>query len=155
MGTHFEGTPTERQALDTFIKLKRATDTVTARLSALFSEHGLSESQFGVLEVLLHLGPMCQKGLSDKLLRSCGNITMVVDNLEKRGLIQRVRSTEDRRYITVSLTESGEALIRRIFPAHVAHIVREMAILPTADQQHLAHLCRQLGLQDHATVGPA
>jgi MarR family 2-MHQ and catechol resistance regulon transcriptional repressor len=145
MGTRYEGTPTERQALDAFIKLKRAAETISSRLQPLLVENGLSESQFGVLEVLLHVGPMCQRDLGEKLLRSCGNITMVVDNLEKRQLIQRVRSTEDRRYITVSLTAAGRALITDLFPHHVANVVVAMSALDGGEQQRLGDLCRQLG----------
>jgi MarR family transcriptional regulator, 2-MHQ and catechol-resistance regulon repressor len=145
MGTRYTGTADERRALDAFIKLKRAAETISTRLQPLLAAHGLSESQFGVMEALLHLGPMCQKDLGEKLLRSCGNITMVVDNLEKRHLIQRVRSTEDRRFINVSLTDSGREQISRLFPDHVANVVQAMDVLDADDQERLGQLCRQLG----------
>jgi MarR family 2-MHQ and catechol resistance regulon transcriptional repressor len=145
MGTRYEGSAAERLALDTFIKLKRAAETISSRLAPLLAENGLSESQFGVLEVLLHVGPMCQRDISEKLLRSCGNITMVVDNLEKRHLIQRVRSSEDRRFITVSLTDTGRELITGLFPAHVANVVQALDILDDAEQERLGQLCRKLG----------
>ncbi len=47
---------------------------------------GLTESQFGVLDSLFHLGPMKQKEIGKKILKSGGNITMVINNLEKRGI---------------------------------------------------------------------
>ena len=75
----------------------------------------MSTSQFGVLELLHHLGPMCQSELAAKILKSTGNLTMVVDHLEERGLVERRRDTGDRRFITVHLTEAGEALIGGIF----------------------------------------
>ena len=75
MGTHFNGTEREVRALDAYIKLLRATESVVARLShQLRDENGLTVSQFGALEALLHLGPMSQRDLGTKLLKSSGNI---------------------------------------------------------------------------------
>ncbi len=145
MPTHYQGKPREVLALDTFIKLTRATDSLLSRLAHRNTHPGLTTSQFGVLETLYHLGPLCQSVLGEKLLKSGGNITMVIDNLEKSGLVQRVRSTEDRRFITVSLTEAGRELIERIFPAHVQAITEEMSSLTAEEQQELGYLCRKLG----------
>jgi MarR family 2-MHQ and catechol resistance regulon transcriptional repressor len=105
-------------------------------------------SQFGTLEALLHLGPLCQCDLSKKLLKSSGNVTMVVDNLEKRGLVERQREGEDRRFVTVHLTEEGRRLISEIFPDHVTAIVDEMSILTGPEQEELGRLCRKLGLRE-------
>jgi MarR family transcriptional regulator, 2-MHQ and catechol-resistance regulon repressor len=125
----------------------RATDTVTARLSPLVSEAGLSMSQFGVLEALYHLGPLAQCELAKKLLKTGGNVTMVVDNLEKCELVKRKRSQSDRRFVTVALTAKGRRLISRILPPQVAAIVEELSILSGAEQQELDRLCRKLGLK--------
>lgn len=121
---------------------------MTARLNSLFTVEELTVSQFGVLEALLHLGPMCQRELGQKILKSSGNITMVVDNLEKQGLVIRQRDGEDRRFVTVHLTEEGSRLIGEIFPRHVAAIVEEMSILTAVEQEELGHLCRKLGRQE-------
>jgi MarR family 2-MHQ and catechol resistance regulon transcriptional repressor len=146
VGTKFEGTAAEVRALDTYIKLQRAADTVMARLNRWISDRGLTVSQFGALEALYHLGPLHQNRIGEKLLKSSGNITMVVDNLEQRGLVQRQRDDKDRRCITVSLTDSGHKLIHEIFPEHVELIVHEMAALTAAEQEQLGVLCRKLGL---------
>jgi MarR family 2-MHQ and catechol resistance regulon transcriptional repressor len=148
MGTHYDGSKKERRALDAYVKLRRATESVSARLSASFSGEGLTESQFGVLEVLHHLGSLCQADLGKKILRSGGNMTMVIDNLERRGLVTRQRDPQDRRYSTVSLTAEGQKLIDRIFPAHVDAVVDEFGRLTTAEQEELARLCRKLGLAE-------
>ncbi|NLG95735.1 MAG: MarR family transcriptional regulator [Chloroflexi bacterium] len=147
MPTHYKGTPEEVLALDTFIKLSRAADSVTARLNNYGTLDGLTSTQFGVLEALCHLGPMCQGTLSQKLLKSTGNMTLVIDNLEKRGLVYRERSSTDRRQVTISLTPEGEAVISRIFPQHVAAIVAEMGVLTAGEQEELGRLCRKLGLR--------
>jgi MarR family transcriptional regulator, 2-MHQ and catechol-resistance regulon repressor len=145
VGTHYRGPEGERRALDTLIKLVRATESLHGRLSGPMTEAGLTTSQFGALEALLHLGPMCQRDLGEKLLKSTGNITMVVDNLEKRGLARRVRDTEDRRYVTVHLTEEGERLIREVFPRHAAAVAAELSVLSPEEQEQLGRLCRKLG----------
>jgi MarR family 2-MHQ and catechol resistance regulon transcriptional repressor len=145
MPTHYPGTQKERLALTTFIKLTRAVDSLTSRLDERRTQGHLSGTQFGVMEVLLHLGPMCQAELAGKLLKSGGNITMVVDNLEKLGYVTRERDERDRRRYLVTLTDKGRAYIESIFPTHVAAIVMEMDTLTPAEQETLGKLCRKLG----------
>jgi len=139
-------------ALDLFIKLMRAADSVGGRLQQGHASRGLTTSQFGVLESLLHLGPMCQKELGRKLLRSDSNVTTVLDNLEKRGLVTRVRSAEDRRFVEVQLTSEGRALIGAIFPEHAARVTALMSGLTQDEQRELARLCKKLGLAAAAPV---
>lgn len=145
MPTHYNGTPEEVLALDTFIKLSRATNSFEDRMLSHGTLGKLTISQFGVLEALHHLGPMCQGQLSKKLLRSSGNMTMVVDNLEKSGLVMRVRSAEDRRMISIELTAAGQELIERVLPAHIAVIVAEMSVLTPVEQARLGELLKKLG----------
>lgn len=145
MGTHYRGTKDEVRALNAFIKLVRATDSLGARLNGSLAGAGLTDGQFGVLEALYHLGPLHQRELGAKLLRSGGNVTMVVDNLEKRGLVRRERGVEDRRFVTVHLTDAGRRLIARLFPRHAARVTAEMSVLTPAEQDELGRLCRKLG----------
>ena len=145
MPTHYNGTPQETLALNTFIKLSRAIDSLNNRLGQRGTNGGLSPSQFGVLEVLYHLGSMCQGQIGAKILKSSGNITMVIDNLEKHGLVRRVRDVQDRRRITISLTEKGSQLIGQLLPGHVAAITAEMSALSPQEQESLGALCRKLG----------
>jgi MarR family 2-MHQ and catechol resistance regulon transcriptional repressor len=141
------GSRAEVKALDSFVKLIRAADSVSARIHRHLSGEGLSISQFGVLEALYHVGPLSQAEIAKKVLKSTGNITMVIDNLEKRGLVGRQRRESDRRYYTVQLTGAGRKLIGSIFPRHAARIVEEMSVLSSVEQESLGHLCRRLGLQ--------
>lgn len=145
MGTKFRGTGEEERALNTLIKLLRASDSVTARLVGHLPEAGLTESQFAVLEALLHLGPLPQCDIAQKLLKSGGNITHVVDNLERNELVRRERNTHDRRFVTVHLTPEGKELIEGIFPRHVAGVVAVMSALSAGEQEELGRLCRKLG----------
>lgn len=146
MPTHYQGPPEEVRALDAFIKLARAASSVLARTNRPLAADALTAGQFGVLETLLHLGPLNQCDLARKHLQSGGNITMIVDNLEKAGLVRRERLAEDRRYVRVHLTEAGRALTASILPRHVGAITRQMSVLTAAEQEELGRLCRKLGL---------
>jgi MarR family transcriptional regulator, 2-MHQ and catechol-resistance regulon repressor len=143
--THYKGTKEQELALDTFIKLTRSVNSLESRIAGHDLTEGLTPSQFGVLETLLHLGPLCPGELSGKLLKSTGNMTLVLDNLEKRGLVRRVRETGDRRQIHINLTPKGDALIRRIFPSQAQAITQELSALSAEEQQQLGALCRKLG----------
>lgn len=148
MGTRYSGTIEEITALNAFIKLVRATESLTHRLHQHLETHKLTVTQFGVLEALFHLGSMHQKELAEKLLKSGGNITLVIDNLEKRQLVQRDREVGDRRCISVSLTPAGKQLISDIFPAHANAIAQQMSILSLEEQTELGRLCKKLGRQE-------
>lgn len=145
MPTHYKGTPEEERALSAFINFMRAADSIIARLDAQIEMGGLTHGQFAVLEALLHLGPLNQCDLACKLLRSGGNLTVVIDNLEKRGLVRRKREKQDRRMVVVSLTSSGRRLIAGIFPSHAEAIAAEMSRLSSGQQDTLRSLCRKLG----------
>ncbi len=146
MATHYSGSKEDVQALDAYIKLVRAAESVMSRIYRNADMDGLTISQFGVLEALLHLGPMCQRELGTKILKSSGNITMVIDNLEKRKLVERKRDRGDRRFVTVYLTEPGTKTIKGIFPGHLKRIRKELDVLSPDRQEHLGQLCRDLGL---------
>ncbi len=148
--TRYKGKKEEVRALQTYVKLMRAAESVTTRIHPHLADAGLTISQFGVLEALYHLGPLTQVDISKKILKSSGNITMVIDNLEKRELVRRERGTEDRRYITIKLTKAGKYLISKTFPSHATHIVREMSPLDPSEQDELARLCKKLGLGTRA-----
>ena len=150
MGTHYQGTTAERRALNTLIKLTRCADAVMARLAGPLKRDGLTASQFGVLEALLHLGPLHQNELCAKLLKSGGNLTVVITNLEQRGLVRRRRDGSDRRYVRVELTNAGRRLIRRVFPRHLAVVTGELAALTAAEQLQLAGLCKKLGEREES-----
>jgi len=146
VGTHYKGRPSEVRALDAYIKLTRATSSVNTRLSRQLAATGLTPTQLGVLEALLHLGPLGQRVLGEKLLMSGANITTVVDNLERRGLVRRERRGDDRRNVTAHLTPPGRRLIAKVFPDHAANIAAAFAALTAAEQDELARLTRKLGL---------
>lgn len=145
MGTKHRGPPEERRALDAYVKFVRAYDTIDSRLRSALREEGLTVSQLGVLEALMHIGPMVQSELAEKLLTSPSNLTTVLDNLERDGMVRRQRSTEDRRQVEVSLTSDGRELIEDVFPSHAQRITRLFGALNPEEQEELGRLCRKLG----------
>src|SRR5512135_404628 len=97
MAPHYQGSKREARALDAFVKLMRASNSVHARATHTLAGADLTPSQFAVLEVLHHLGPMTLTELARKILRTGGNLTMVAGNLARRGLVRRERLPQDRR----------------------------------------------------------
>jgi MarR family 2-MHQ and catechol resistance regulon transcriptional repressor len=153
MATHHKGTAAQARALNAYIPLLRVADSVAAEAARRVEALGLTLTQFGVLEALLHMGPLSQAELCRKLLRSGGNTTLVVKNLAAQGLIKRGRKmrmragkqVQDRRAIIVELTPGGRRKIRRIFPEHVDWVVLRMSCLGVEEQERLRELCRKLG----------
>ena len=135
----------EDRSLRLWIALARAHATVTRSVSAKIAEYGLTLAQFGVLEALLHLGPLPLGELADKLLVTGGNVTYVMDRLEKQGLVERCRSEEDRRVITAVLTTEGRDLVQGVFPGHATFIADLMGALSVEEQEQARELLKKLG----------
>ena len=146
MGSRHRGAKEEVRALNAFIALSRATDSVETRTHAVMADAGLTESQFGVLEALYHLGPLCAADLAKKVLRSRGNLTLVIANLERDGLVERTTREEDRRYRIVELTAKGRKLMKAEFPRHARLVAKTMTALAPKELDELRRLCRKLGL---------
>jgi MarR family transcriptional regulator, 2-MHQ and catechol-resistance regulon repressor len=145
MPSHFPGAEDAVRALSAYINLLRASDSVISKTTAHLESEGVTGGQFAVLEALLHLGPMCQHSIAKKLLRSGGNITLVVDNLEKQGWVKRERQEKDRRMVEIHLTPRGRRLITRIFPEHARIVARVMSELTPAEQDDLRRIAGKLG----------
>ena len=135
----------QQLALKTYVRLMRCVDSVTMKMHGHLAEHKLTPSQFGVMEALYSLGPMCQKDISQKILKSGGNITMVIDNLEKRSFVKRVRDEKDRRKFIVQLTEEGEALIGKVFLRHAEVAEQIFSVLSSEELEEFGRLSKILG----------
>lgn len=133
------------EALRAYVKLLRAGRAVLARVEPRLARSGLTPTQLGVLEALLHIGPLGQRELGRKVLTSAGNMTDVIDKLERRGLVRRSRQPGDRRAVRVELTAEGRAAIAALFPDHASDIAQAMGGLDAAELRQLAALLRKLG----------
>ena len=146
MSTKFKGTTAERNALDAYIKLSRASEAVNQRVNDHLRHHHLTISQFGVLEAIYHLGPLQPRQLGSKILKSSGNMTLVIDNLVKRKLVTRERREDDRRRVDIALTKVGRELVEALLPHHVAGVVETFSALSEDELAVFGTLCKKLGL---------
>ncbi len=147
MAKRYSGNGEELLQVDAYVKLMRCADTVQGILARNAEANGLTLSQLGVLEILLHLGAQNQKDLAGKILRSGANMTTIIDNLEKRNFVRRLRTEADRRNIRIELTPEGKTAIETIFPLHMNNIYRMLSALSEEELKTLANLSRKLGLE--------
>ncbi|HQT73721.1 MAG TPA: MarR family transcriptional regulator [Acidiphilium sp.] len=132
-------------AVRAYVKLMRASHSVLNRTQPRLAAAGLTHVQLGVLEALLHLGPLTQRDLTRKLLTSPGNLTDVIDKLARRLLVERVQCPEDRRRVRVVLTDAGRRFIEELFPQHANDIATAMRGLDQDELLVLQGLLRRLG----------
>jgi MarR family transcriptional regulator, 2-MHQ and catechol-resistance regulon repressor len=135
-----------------WVLLWKATKAVEAhaRRSVNGTELGLSD--FGVLEALLHKGPLPISALGKKVLLSSGSMTAAVDRLENRSYVKRAATSSDRRACIVHLTEEGSELIRSVFAQHELDMERVFSHLDTSERKALANLLRKLGHEAESTA---
>lgn len=145
MPTKYTGKNDEVLALDTFIKLVRAAETTGIAAAQSIRQFGLTEPQFAVLELLYHCGPLEQHIIARKMLRTGGNITYVLDRLERAGLVVRTQKSNDRRCHIVKITNPGKAEMKRIFPVHARRLTGLLSVLSETELTSLGKLCRKLG----------
>jgi MarR family 2-MHQ and catechol resistance regulon transcriptional repressor len=132
-------------ALSTWVKLARSFSVFNRKTAEHIRSFGLTQAQFGVLEVLGHKGPMTPGELCNKQLVSGGNVTVVVDHLERDGFVERRRSRTDRRSVVVHLTPAGRNLFERIFPLHAQFVGSLASVLSGREQKELGDLLKKLG----------
>ena len=105
----------------------------------------IGQSDFGVLEALLHRGPLSVKQIGAKVLLTSGSMTAAVDRLEARGLVTRQDDNEDRRSRIIHLTETGRELIERVFAQHREAMEEAVAGFPVEERTALIESLRRLG----------
>ena len=141
-------------ALKLLVVMSRALNAVTEHVwKDDMERHGITPTEFAILEALYHKGPLLLGEVQRKILVTSGGITYLVDRLVEKGLVKREQCPEDRRARYAVLTPAGQALIKKIFPAHAARIEQAMAGLTQAEQREVTALLRKLGLAA-ADLGP-
>ena len=138
--------PDTEAALKLWVVLSRAHASISAHAVAHAADHGLSLTEFAILEVLYHRGRMVLGEIQRRILVSSGGITFLVDRLAEKGLVVRQECPEDRRAKYVALTREGTRMIREIFPSHAQALTEAMRGLTPAQQQEATGLLRSLGL---------
>ncbi len=134
------------QALNAWIKLARAFSTINRKSIDHLRPYKITQPQFLVIEALGHLGPLKVGELCDKMLVSGGNMTLVLDNLEKLKYIERTNNKEDRRSLIVQLTKDGKKVFDKLFPDQAEYLTAMMSVLNADELKHLGGLSKKLGL---------
>lgn len=137
--------PKSRKGVHLWLLLWKTTKTLESHARRSVEATGLCLSDFGVLEALLHKGPLPVNTLGKKILLTSGSVTAAVDRLEKAGLVRRMNALEDRRSRIVHLTPQGSELIRGLFAQHALDLEHAFAALGGPERETLAGLLRKLG----------
>ena len=144
---------TSSDAIHVWLVLNKATQAITKYALAGIQRTGLGDSDFRVLEVLLHKGPLPVNTIGPKVNLTPGSISVAVDRLYAKGLVSRVESAEDRRIRIVALTPSGKRLIVPVFRKHVADIEKVFSELSSNELQQLEKLSKKVGRRAEALGG--
>jgi MarR family transcriptional regulator, 2-MHQ and catechol-resistance regulon repressor len=143
--------PRRTPSLALFIVLSRAYNWVNAHVTRDIRHYGLNPTEFGILELLYHQGPLPLQQIGEKILISSGNITYAVDKLEQKQLLMRQASPQDRRVTFAEITPQGHELLATIFPQHEEVIRAAVDGLTPEEQAQAIVLLKKLGLyaQEH------
>ncbi|WP_059050497.1 MarR family winged helix-turn-helix transcriptional regulator [Paenibacillus senegalimassiliensis] len=135
----------KNDALHLFVVLSRASEWVHAHSDQAIRKYGLTRTEFGVLELLYHRGRQPIQQIGNKVLMSSGNITYVVDKLEKKQFVTRQSCAEDRRLVYAEITEKGRQFIEEVFPQHTEVIEQAVSGLSPEEREITATLLKKLG----------
>ncbi len=138
-------TDMDTSGVHVWLVLWKATRVLEAHGHRSIASLNMGLSDFGVLEALLHKGPLPIKDLGAKVLLTSGSITTAVDRLEERGLVERGNDANDRRSRIVRLTTVGRQTIRKAFAEHKLAMEQAASGLSLQDRARLIDLLRRLG----------
>jgi MarR family transcriptional regulator, 2-MHQ and catechol-resistance regulon repressor len=133
------------------MKAYRALAQVDARSIA---SSGLGLSDFAVLEMLLHKGPLPVNTIGRQVMLTSGSITTAVDRLQKKQFVRRQACPKDRRITYVALTAAGRTLIQEVFDSHASKLEAVFKPLSTAERSTLATLLKKLGKHGESLLSP-
>jgi MarR family 2-MHQ and catechol resistance regulon transcriptional repressor len=131
----------------TWLVMMKAMQALTRYAMAGLEESGLGLSDFAVLEVLLHKGPLPVNVIGPKVNLTPGSISVAVDRLVAKGLVSRAESPDDRRIRIVALTPRGKGVITPIFKEHAATMEKVFADLSRDELRQLERQLKRIGMR--------
>jgi MarR family transcriptional regulator, 2-MHQ and catechol-resistance regulon repressor len=131
--------------LHTWLIMLKSWQSIGRYLRPTMSAEGLGESDFRVLEVLVHKGPMPVNAIGPKVDLNPGSVSVAVDRLYKKGFVSRVECSSDRRIRTVALTEKGREMFAPLFRRHAALIKRAFQDVSSEELQQLETVLKKIG----------
>ena len=129
--------------LKTMIVFHKAERTIRAIEAQIFKKHDLTPTQFSVLETLYSKGELRIQDLIDRILATSGNMTVVIKNMVRDGLISRTSDPNDRRSYLIELSQKGQDLIEEIFPQHILCVKEALGILSDEDKETLISILKK------------
>ena len=132
--------------------LWKAFDSVREHATRHIHSLGIGLSDFGILEVILHKGPLPVNTIGNRIRLTSGSITAAVDRMERKGLVERRNDPTDRRARMVHLTETGRKLIGCAFADHEAAMERATSGLTASERAEAIVLLKKLGLRAQALL---
>jgi MarR family transcriptional regulator, 2-MHQ and catechol-resistance regulon repressor len=135
-----------------WLVMLKAMRALTRYAAAGIEGTGLGDSDFRVLEVLLHKGPLPVNTIGPIVDLTPGSISIAVDRLVAKGLVSRVESAEDRRVRIVSLTPSGKGLIVPAFRKHAAQMNRVLSELSQEELRAVEVALKKVGKRADALM---
>ncbi|HTF66757.1 MAG TPA: MarR family transcriptional regulator [Edaphobacter sp.] len=135
-----------------WVILARAHGALASYVQRCIEAEGLGLSDFMVLEVLLHKGPLPISAIGEKVLLANASMTAAVDRLEERRWVIRQSSDSDRRSKIVKLTGEGRAFISQLYSQHAQDIEAVTSVLTQQEQDQLRALLKKIGLSAKAAT---
>jgi MarR family 2-MHQ and catechol resistance regulon transcriptional repressor len=133
------------EALHAWLIMLKAWQSMSRYVLPTLLEEGLGESDFRVLEVLLHKGPLPVNAIGPKVYLNPGSVSVAVDRLYKKGFVSRVAGSGDRRVRTVALTAKGREMFVPLFRRHRALIKRAFQDVSPEELQQLEGALKKVG----------
>lgn len=130
-------------AVHAMIVFQRAARVLDLNVGESIKAAGLTTSQFSVLDVLYTKGEMPICDLMNKILGTAGNMTVILKNMERDGLVLRKPSTEDKRKSVIALTPAGRKKFEQILPGHKEEVADVFSVLSAEDRTQLIHILKK------------
>lgn len=135
----------EELSLKLLVVLSKAHKGIMDQAMQDMKGHGLSSTEFMILELLYHKGSSPLQQIGEKVLMTSGSITYNIDKLEKKGLLRRSPCAEDRRVIFAEMTEEGRKWMDATFPLHARAMDEAMGGLSQVEKEQTIELLKKLG----------
>ena len=149
-----EAGPTNTSGIHLWLILMKAYRALAQVDARSIASSGLGISDFAVLEILLHKGPLPVNAIGRNVMLTSGSITTAIDRLERKRFVRRQACPNDRRVTYVTLTATGRTLIRRVFSAHASKLETVFEPLSAAERSTLATLLKKLGKHSESLLEP-
>ena len=131
--------------LKIFIGMSRVLNEINKETNKIYGKYGLTTAQFAVLEVLYHKGDLCVGEVQKKILSTSGTIPVIVRNLEKEGLIEKIQDDDDKRKFILHITEKGRELMDIVYPQNEDKILSMMSVWTNKEKEEILKYLKKFG----------